>query len=55
MPAFSMFGVDTLGALTGTLILTLIILIVNSIAMRRKEKYSACKFLAFLLSFYNSI
>ena len=27
-------GVDTLGALTGTLILTLIILIVNSIAMR---------------------
>ena len=34
-------GVDTLGALTGTLILTLIILIVNSIAMRRKEKYSA--------------
>lgn len=34
-------GVDTLGALTGTLILALIILIVNSIAMRRKEKYSA--------------
>ena len=34
-------GVDTLGALTGTLILTLIILIVNSITMRRKEKYSA--------------
>ena len=34
-------GVDTLGALTGTLILTLIILIVNSIAMHRKEKYSA--------------
>ena len=34
-------GVDTLGALTGTLILTLIILILNSIAMRRKEKYSA--------------
>lgn len=34
-------GVDTLGALTGTLILVLIILIVNSIAMRRKEKYSA--------------
>lgn len=33
-------GVDTLGALTGTLILALIILIVNSIAMRRKEKYS---------------
>ena len=34
-------GVDTLGALTGTLILALIILIVNSIAIRRKEKYSA--------------
>ena len=34
-------GVDTLGALTGTLILALIILIMNSIAMRRKEKYSA--------------
>ena len=34
-------GVDTLGALTGTLILALIILIINSIAMRRKEKYSA--------------
>lgn len=34
-------GVDTLGELTGTLILALIILIVNSIAMRRKEKYSA--------------
>lgn len=36
MPHFDV-GVDTLGALTGTLILTLIILIVNSIAMRRKE------------------
>ena len=34
-------GVDTLGALTGTLILALIILIINSIAMRIKEKYSA--------------
>ena len=34
-------GVDTLGALTGTLILALIILIMNSIAIRRKEKYSA--------------
>lgn len=34
-------GVDTLGALTGTLILAFIILIVNSIAIRRKEKYSA--------------
>lgn len=34
-------GVDTLGALTGTLILVFIILIVNSIAIRRKEKYSA--------------
>ena len=34
-------GVDTLGALTGTLILALIILIMNSTAMRRKEKYSA--------------
>ena len=34
-------GVDTLGALTGTLILALITLIVNSITMRRKEKYSA--------------
>lgn len=34
-------GVDTLGALTGTLILALIILIVNSTVMRRKEKYSA--------------
>ena len=34
-------GVDTLGALTGTLILAFIILIVNSIAIRKKEKYSA--------------
>lgn len=34
-------GVDTLGALTGTLILAFIILIVNSIAIHRKEKYSA--------------
>lgn len=34
-------GVDTLGALTGTLILVFIIIIVNSIAIRRKEKYSA--------------
>jgi hypothetical protein len=34
-------GVDTLGALTGTLFLAFIILIVSSIAIRRKEKYSA--------------
>ena len=34
-------GVDVCGALTGTLVLALIILVVNSVALRGKEKYSA--------------
>lgn len=34
-------GVDTFGSLTGALALALVIIVVNSIAMRRKEKHSA--------------
>ena len=34
-------GVDVFGALTGTLVLALIILVVNSAALREKEKYPA--------------
>lgn len=34
-------GVDVFGALTGTLVLALIILVVNSVALRGKEKYPA--------------